>query len=115
MNKGVKWLVIIGVLAGIAFALFVFLRGPAMPVGRFYPDMLGGVEMAGGITTVYEFHSGFRREVTHDMGIIRNTFSYSIRGNRLILTSGGESMEFTLGSDRTYFYGPLNLRFSLSD
>ena len=93
----------------------IFLRGPAMPAGRFYPDMLAGAEAVAGITTVYEFHAGFRREVTHDMGIMRNTFRYSIRGNRLILTAGGESIEFRLGSDRTYFYGPLNMRFSLQD
>jgi len=115
MKKGIKFFVVLGVLAGIAVAIYIFMLGPAMPAGRFYPDALGGTEIAGGITTVYEFHSGLRREATHDMSIMRNTFRYRIRGNRLILTSGGESMEFRLGSDRTYFYGPMNMRFSLQD
>jgi hypothetical protein len=109
----VKGFVILGVIAGIIFALFIFLLGPAMPVGRFYPDFGGGAATGGIVTTVYEFRRG--REVIHDIGLIRQPFRYRIRGNRLILTAGGESIEFQLGSDRTYFYGPLGVRFTLQD
>jgi|GEM_PF-4992000 len=115
MKKGIKFFILLGVIAAIVVAVLVFVRGPAMPAGRFYPDLFVGVEVPGGMTTVYEFHSGFRREVTHDMGIMRTTFTYRIRGNRLILSAGGESIEFQLGSNRTYFYGPLNMRFSLQN
>jgi len=110
LGKAIKWLVIIGVLAGIAFAAYTFLMGETIAAGRFYPEIEGVVMRDLPMMSVYEFQRG-RREVVHDMGIMRTVFNYRVRGDRLILTSGGESIEFRLGSDRNYFIGPLNMKF----
>ena len=97
IGKAVKWLIIIGILAGIAYAAYVYFNGASGGLsGKYYPN--GDTSMG----QYYEFR-GKDATLYAMPGLPGNTFKYQIKGDRLIFTAAGQSLEFTISKDRNEF------------
>jgi hypothetical protein len=96
IGKAIKWLIILGIIAGIAFAIYTFFFGGETLSGRYYP--MGDTSMG----QFYEFRG--RDATLYAMpGMPGMTYSYRIRGDRLILSAAGQSVEFVISDCRTEF------------
>jgi hypothetical protein len=101
-GKIILWLVIIGVIAGIIFAVLVLTLGPTLPNGRYYPNGEPSGTGANIMGQYYEVRNGaFSREIIlYSMqGIPGISYKYKVSGNRLTLTAAGQSMEMTIFCD----------------
>jgi len=100
MKEVVKYFVIAGIVAGVIFAAYILLNGGGgLKPGDYYMDLGGTLAMQGSYYEVKGKTASLHMN-PNSPGIVYN---YKIKGDRLILTAAGQSVEMYVGSDRTSF------------